>query len=53
LHKQGVINRDIKGTNILLTKDGKIKIADFGVAYNLQDSQRTYTAVGTPYWMAP
>lgn len=49
----GVIHRDIKGMNVLLTKEGKVKIADFGVAVNANDNQRTLSAVGTPYWMAP
>ncbi|KAF3907335.1 hypothetical protein ABW20_dc0103627 [Dactylellina cionopaga] len=49
LHEQGVIHRDIKGANILTTKEGHIKLADFGVATRANDA----TVVGTPYWMAP
>eukprot|EP01134_Creolimax_fragrantissima_P007987 CFRG7987T1 len=52
LHDQGVIHRDIKGANILTTKAGTVKLADFGVATQLQD-QEEGTVVGTPYWMAP
>eukprot|EP01127_Copromyxa_protea_P021740 TRINITY_DN7566_c1_g1_i1.p1 TRINITY_DN7566_c1_g1~~TRINITY_DN7566_c1_g1_i1.p1 ORF type:complete len:1094 (-),score=247.61 TRINITY_DN7566_c1_g1_i1:58-3339(-) len=50
LHRQGVIHRDIKAANILSTKEGVIKVADFGVATN--DSEKE-TVIGTPYWMAP
>ncbi len=34
LHAQGVLHRDIKGANILTTKTGVAKVADFGVAVN-------------------
>ncbi|GMH37176.1 hypothetical protein BSKO_05049 [Bryopsis sp. KO-2023] len=61
LHSQGVVHRDIKGANILTTKEGLVKLADFGVAAKLQDKgtmnglQGDYhnTVAGTPYWMAP
>ena len=53
LHQQGVIHRDIKGANILSTKEGNIKLADFGVATTLTDSRKSDSVVGTPYWMAP
>lgn len=56
LHEQGVIHRDIKGANILTTKEGLVKLADFGVATHSSPSgQGTAdgTVVGTPYWMAP
>ena len=40
LHSQGVVHRDIKGANILTTKEGKIKLADFGVATRLSDDEK-------------
>ncbi|CAG8548816.1 12494_t:CDS:2 [Ambispora leptoticha] len=52
LHEQGVIHRDIKGANILTTKEGRVKLADFGVATKT-NALNDYAVVGSPYWMAP
>ena len=58
-HEQGIVHRDIKPENILLDKQGRVKIADFGIAKMLGDEagQQTLTgakdAVGTPHYMAP
>lgn len=54
-HHLNIVHRDIKPENILLTKDGKPKLADFGVARLNEGSRmtRSGTQVGTPYYMAP
>jgi serine/threonine protein kinase len=48
-----VIHRDIKGANILTTKDGIVKLADFGVATKLNENEQNNSFAGTSYWMAP
>ncbi|KAJ7996393.1 hypothetical protein DPEC_G00236620 [Dallia pectoralis] len=54
LHEAGKMHRDIKGANILLTERGDIKLADFGVAAEINASvAKRKSFIGTPYWMAP
>eukprot|EP01133_Synstelium_polycarpum_P012007 gene12007-14038_t len=53
LHSEGIMHRDIKAANILINKVGDAKLADFNVAAELNESDKRYSVVGTPYWMAP
>lgn len=54
VHKLGVIHRDLKAANILVTKEGLVQLCDFGVAAQLTaNSLKRTTIAGTPFWMAP
>lgn len=54
LHSQGVVHRDVKAANILLTNEGDIKLTDFGVSTKVSTKTiKTYSIAGTPNWMAP
>ena len=54
-HSKGIIHRDIKPQNIMLLKNGKIKVTDFGIAKlpNAETVTMTDKAIGTVYYISP
>lgn len=53
-HAQGVIHRDVKPANLLVTPDARLKVADFGVAkISAHTLTMTGTVLGSPFYMSP
>ncbi|XP_010539223.1 PREDICTED: mitogen-activated protein kinase kinase kinase YODA-like [Tarenaya hassleriana] len=53
LHSKNTIHRDIKGANILVDPNGRVKLADFGTAKHITGQYCSLSFKGSPYWMAP
>ncbi|CAM9203576.1 unnamed protein product [Ascophyllum nodosum] len=53
LHARGITHRDIKGANVLLSRYGAVKLADFGTSKLMGQESVLSGLKGTPHWMAP
>ena len=54
-HSMGVVHRDVKSSNIMLTRTGRAVLMDFGIAHAMDGTKltRTGAAIGTPEYMSP
>ena len=52
-HRQGVLHRDLRPSNVLVTDNGLLKVADFGTSRFLEIAAHGTTVIGSPPYMAP
>ena len=52
-HRQGVLHRDLRPSNVLITEHGMLKVADFGTSRFLEIAAHGTTVIGSPPYMAP
>jgi len=52
IHQAGLVHRDVKSENVMITRSGRVVVMDFGIAKGLAD-RKTRTVSGTPAYMAP
>ena len=54
-HGSGIVHRDVKSGNIMIDREGRVMVTDFGIARAAEDASLTATGsvVGTPYYMSP
>ncbi|KAK8885739.1 hypothetical protein M9Y10_041192 [Tritrichomonas musculus] len=53
IHSQGIVHNDVKLENMVITKDDKIKLIDFGLSEKLNDGQKSKSPKGTFHYLAP
>jgi serine/threonine-protein kinase len=52
-HRQGVLHRDLRPSNVIVTENGLLKVADFGTSRFLEIAAHGTTVIGSPPYMAP
>lgn len=53
IHEHNILHRDLKSQNIFLTREGLVKLGDFGIAKVVSTNRQAETVVGTPYYISP